>query len=193
MEEKDCPCSRREVLAGVGAVGLGLMLSGCDASVRDVVGDVSAGDAVDVDVSGIKSGEALTKLWKGKPVFIRHRTREEIHAAQAGDAQAEQMRDPEQDAQRVQRDAWIVVVGICPHLGCVPQGQKEGERRGKYGGWFCACHGTQYDTSGRLIEGPGPKNLVVPPYRFVSETVIRIGEEERAGAAEGAAEGVEHG
>ena len=170
-----CACSRRDVLKGVGLAGVGVMVAACDGMARDVVGDVSEGEAVDVDVSGIAVGESVTKLWKGKPVFIRHRTEEEIAAARGIDGEMARLRDPELDTERVLRSEWLVVVGVCPHLGCIPKGQTDKEPRGKYNGWFCACHGTQYDTSGRLMEGPGPGNLVVPPYHFVSDKVIRIG------------------
>jgi ubiquinol-cytochrome c reductase iron-sulfur subunit len=111
--------------------------------------------------------------WRGKPVFIRHRTAGEITQAQTDDKA--ELKDPESDAKRVKKAEWLVTIGICTHLGCVPLGQKPTDPRGEYGGWFCPCHGSQYDTSGRIRKGPAPANLVIPPYAFTGETAIRLG------------------
>ena len=111
--------------------------------------------------------------WRGKPVFIRHRTPDEIARANAIDGA--ELRDPQEDEARVQRPELLVVVGVCTHLGCVPLGQKTGDVKGDYDGWFCPCHGSHYDTSGRIRKGPAPTNLEVPPYNFLSDNVIRIG------------------
>jgi ubiquinol-cytochrome c reductase iron-sulfur subunit len=111
--------------------------------------------------------------WRGKPVFIRHRTADEI--ARANDTSLDDLRDPEIDTARAEKPEYLVLVGVCTHLGCVPLGQKTGEVRGDYDGWFCPCHGSHYDTSGRIRKGPAPTNLEVPPYSFLSDSVVRIG------------------
>jgi ubiquinol-cytochrome c reductase iron-sulfur subunit len=104
---------------------------------------------------------------------VRHRTADEI--ARATTSNDDALRDPQLDDARVQRPELLVVIGVCTHLGCVPLGQKTGEVRGDYDGWFCPCHGSHYDTSGRIRKGPAPTNLEVPPYTFLSDSVIRIG------------------
>lgn len=135
--------------------------------------DTLALATVEVDISQIPVGGARTVMWRGKPVFIRHRTSEEIARARKDDTA--ELVDREADSARVQKPEWLIVVGICTHLGCVPTGQKASDSRGEYGGWFCPCHGSYYDTSGRIRKGPAPKNLAVPPYVFVSDVVVRIG------------------
>jgi ubiquinol-cytochrome c reductase iron-sulfur subunit len=111
--------------------------------------------------------------WRGKPVFIRHRTADEIVRANATDL--DDLRDPQIDTARAEKPEYLVLVGVCTHLGCVPLGQKTGEVRGDYDGWFCPCHGSHYDTSGRIRKGPAPTNLEVPPYNFLSDSLVRIG------------------
>ena len=128
---------------------------------------------IEVDVSKILQGQSITVKWRGKPVFIRHRTEDEIARASATDMA--DLRHPESDQVRVEKPNYLVLVGVCTHLGCVPLGQKTGEVRGDYDGWFCPCHGSHYDTSGRIRKGPAPTNLEVPPYAFLSDSVIRIG------------------
>jgi ubiquinol-cytochrome c reductase iron-sulfur subunit len=135
--------------------------------------DVEATATTEVDLSKIKPGESITVVWRGKPVFIRHRTAEEIAAARRDDSAA--LPDPQPDSARVERPEWLVVIGICNHLGCVPRGQRPTDPKGEYGGWFCPCHGSQFDTSGRVRNGPAPSNLTVPEYAFVSDSMIRIG------------------
>ena len=135
--------------------------------------DVLALASTEVDISQIEVGQAITVKWRGKPVFIRHRTPEEIKTAEETDINA--LRDPQTDEQRVEKPEWLIVVGVCTHLGCVPQGQKPSEPRGQYGGWFCPCHGSEYDTSGRIRRGPAPLNLEVPQYTFTSDTLVTIG------------------
>ena len=125
--------------------------------------DVLAKAETEVDLTGIPPGGLRTVAWQGKPVFILRRTPEEIKEAQASNGGF----DPEPDSQRVKNPEWLVVVGVCTHMGCVPN--KEGP------GWTCHCHGSQYDDSGRVTRGPAPKNLEVPPYHFVSENKIVIG------------------
>jgi ubiquinol-cytochrome c reductase iron-sulfur subunit len=128
---------------------------------------------IEVDISKISEGQSITVKWRGKPVFIRHRTADEVARANATDLA--DLRDPESDKDRVEKPELLVLVGVCTHLGCVPLGQKSGEVRGEYDGWFCPCHGSHYDTSGRIRKGPAPANLEVPPYTFLSDSVIRIG------------------
>ncbi len=135
--------------------------------------DVLALSSTEVDLSQIEVGQAITVKWRGKPVFIRHRTPEEIRAAESVDIA--NLRDPQTDDQRVEKPEWLIVVGVCTHLGCVPQGQKPSEPRGQFGGWFCPCHGSEYDTSGRIRRGPAPTNLEVPQYAFESDTLVTIG------------------
>lgn len=135
--------------------------------------DTMAMATTEVNIAPIEVGQAITVMWQGKPVFIRHRTEKEIADAEAVDVA--DLRDKQSDEARVQKKEWLVMVGICTHLGCVPLGQKPSEVKGEFGGWFCPCHGSHYDSSGRIRKGPAPKNLVVPPYQFVSDTLIRIG------------------
>ena len=112
-------------------------------------------------------------MWRGKPIFIRHRTSEEIRTA--NNTSVNELKHMASDESRVKNPKWLVVVGVCTHLGCVPLGQKVGDNKGEFGGWFCPCHGSHYDTSGRIRKGPAPLNLEVPPYDFVSEEIIKIG------------------
>lgn len=142
-----------------------------------------AASSIEVDVSSLTPGMSLTVKWRGKPVFIRNRTPEEVEAAKA--VKLEELKDPvarnaniasDAEATDLDRSAgkdkenWIVMVGVCTHLGCVPLGQQ-----GDFGGWFCPCHGSHYDTAGRIRKGPAPENLAVPTFAFISDTTIRIG------------------
>jgi ubiquinol-cytochrome c reductase iron-sulfur subunit len=143
--------------------------------------------SIEVDLAPIKEGQAITVSWRGKPVFIRNRTAAEVETARA--VRLADLKDPvarnealpdrarATDENRTKRDKanWLVLVGICTHLGCIPKGQSMGDARGDYGGWFCPCHGSHYDTSGRIRFGPAPQNLAVPPYEFQSDTLIKIG------------------
>jgi ubiquinol-cytochrome c reductase iron-sulfur subunit len=135
--------------------------------------EVLALAAIEVDLSPIEEGQSITVTWRGKPIFIRRRTAEEIQSAKAVDV--DELPDPQPDGARVQQPEWLILVGICTHLGCIPLGQKATDPRGEFGGWFCPCHGSHYDTSGRIRKGPAPANLVVPPYSFVEDTLIRVG------------------
>ena len=135
--------------------------------------DTLALASIEVNISDIPKGQSRTVMWRGKPVFIKHRTEEEIAAANDVDVQS--LSDKQTDEERVQKPEWLVAVGVCTHLGCVPTGQKTTESRGDYDGWFCPCHGSHYDTSGRIRKGPAPKNLEVPPYEFINDTTIKIG------------------
>jgi ubiquinol-cytochrome c reductase iron-sulfur subunit len=136
-------------------------------------GDVLALSSVEIDLSPIEVGQSITAVWRGHPVFIRHRTKKEIDEAR--DVNVGELRDPQADKDRVQKDEWLILVGVCTHLGCIPLGQKQGDPRGDYDGWFCPCHGSHYDSSGRIRRGPAPKNLEVPTYSFLTDTSIRIG------------------
>ncbi len=136
---------------------------------------VKALASIEADISAIEEGQSVTFKWRGKPVFVRHRTASEIEEANA--VPLEDLKDPATDAERVLagHEEWLVMVGLCTHLGCVPLGQKPSEEKGEYNGWFCPCHGSHYDTAGRIRKGPAPKNLVLPPFEFLSDTLIKIG------------------
>lgn len=128
---------------------------------------------VEIPLGDIEVGQRVTAMWRGRPVFIDRRTKAQIDAAVADDHA--DLIDPQRDADRVQDPEWLIVVGVCTHLGCVPLGQKDSDPRGNWGGWYCPCHGSQYDTSGRVRRGPAPKNLIVPPYKLVNGEKIVIG------------------
>ncbi len=143
--------------------------------------------STEVDLAPVGVGQAITVLWRGKPIFIRHRTAEEIKMAQdvavadLKDPYAEVMGAPSDlpasDANRTKpgKENWLIAIGICTHLGCIPKGQAPTDDRGLYGGWFCPCHGSMYDTAGRIRQGPAPRNLEIPPYAFTTDTKIKIG------------------
>tara|TARA_Y100000590_G_C15196587_1_gene817068 strand:- start:81 stop:599 length:519 start_codon:yes stop_codon:yes gene_type:complete len=151
----------------VGAVGAGAAIwplidqMNPDASVKALA-------STEVDVSNVQRGQSITVLWRGKPVFIKRRTNEEIEKARSVDLK--ELKHPEKDEERAKNPEWLVMLGICTHLGCVPLGDK-----GDYNGWFCPCHGSHYDTSGRIRKGPAPTNLEVPKYEFVNSNTIKIG------------------
>ena len=151
----------------LGAVGVGAAVwpfidqMNPDASVKAL-------SSTEVNVSEVQLGQSITVLWRGKPVFIKRRTEEEI--AKARQVDLKELKDPEKDEDRAKNPEWLVMVGICTHLGCVPLGNK-----GEYDGWFCPCHGSHYDTSGRIRKGPAPTNLEVPKYEFVDSNTIKIG------------------
>jgi len=151
----------------LGAVGVGAAVwplidqMNPDASVKAL-------SSTEVNVSEVQRGQSITVLWRGKPVFIKRRTEEEI--AKARQVDLKELKDPEKDEDRAKNPEWLVIVGICTHLGCVPLGNK-----GEYDGWFCPCHGSHYDTSGRIRKGPAPTNLEVPKYEFVDSNTIKIG------------------
>ena len=151
----------------LGAVGVGATVwplidqMNPDASVKAL-------SSTEVNVSEVQLGQSITVLWRGKPVFIKRRTEEEI--AKARQVDLKELKDPEKDEDRAKNPEWLVMVGICTHLGCVPLGNK-----GEYDGWFYPCHGSHYDTSGRIRKGPAPTNLEVPKYEFVDSNTIKIG------------------
>ena len=141
----------------------------------------------DVDLSHIDVGQAITVMWRGKPIFIRRRADDEIAAAKS--VPVDDLPDPyarnanlpddapasDENRAGKDREPWLVMIGICTHLGCIPKGQAVGDNRGEFGGWFCPCHGSQYDSSGRIRQGPAPLNLAIPPYAFISDSKIKIG------------------
>ena len=169
--EKNKKTKRRDFIFtasyALGAVGVGAVVwplidqMNPDASVKALA-------STEVDVSRIEKGQSITVLWRGKPVFIRRRTEEEI--VKAKDVKLEDLPHPETDEERAKNPEWLVMLGVCTHLGCVPLGDK-----GEYGGWFCPCHGSHYDTSGRIRKGPAPTNMEVPKYEFVNANTIKIG------------------
>jgi ubiquinol-cytochrome c reductase iron-sulfur subunit len=165
--------NRRKVLVGTayGAAGVGLacaILPFVDS--MNPADDVKALASIEVDLSTIKVGEEKKVMWRGKPIFVKRRTQKEISEAQSVDLA--ELKDPQLDSDRVKagKEEWLVTVGICTHLGCVPIGGA-----GDYNGWFCPCHGSQYDSSARIRKGPAPKNLEIPPYEFISDNKIKIG------------------
>lgn len=143
--------------------------------------DVTALSVIEVDIEGVEPGIRITVKWNGKPVFIDHRTEARIEQARAGDTS--DLPDPVPDSERVVRPEWLIVIGVCTHLGCIPLGQRSTDPTGDWDGWFCPCHGSNYDTSGRIRKGPAPRNLDQPPYQFVSETTVRIGHGRQAEVA----------
>jgi ubiquinol-cytochrome c reductase iron-sulfur subunit len=153
-------------VAGVGAV------AGLVPFVKSLAPDagVLAVGSTEVDLGSINQGETKTVMWRGKPIFITRRTPKQIEEAKQ--VNISDLRDPESDDSRVKKgkEEWLVTVGVCTHLGCVPVAGK-----GEYDGWFCPCHGSHYDSSGRIRKGPAPANLEIPPYEFISDTKIKIG------------------
>jgi ubiquinol-cytochrome c reductase iron-sulfur subunit len=167
----DKKIERREFLFtasyAVGAIGVGAVVwplvdqMNPDASVKAMA-------STEVDISSLQPGKTITVLWRGKPVFIKRRTPEEITEAKA--VKMEDLKDPQKDEDRTKNSEWLVMLGVCTHLGCVPLNDK-----GDYNGWFCPCHGSHYDTSGRIRKGPAPTNMAIPPYEFLDNNKIKIG------------------
>lgn len=137
--------------------------------------DVLAQSSTEVDISAIQPGQAIKAVFRKQPVFIRNLTPAEIEEANKVDVST--LRDPQTLAERTKEghENWLITMGVCTHLGCVPMGAGEGEVKGEYGGYFCPCHGSHYDTAARIRKGPAPLNLVVPDYEFTSDTVVKIG------------------
>jgi len=166
--------TRRDFLyiatGAVGAVGAAAALVPLVAQMNPDASTIAAGAPIEVDLAPIADGQIIKVFWRSKPIFISHRTKKEIEEAQK--VPLSELKDPEADQKRVKEghDQWLVLIGICTHLGCIPLAHQ-----GEYDGFFCPCHGSQYDTSGRIRKGPAPANLPVPPYAFVSDTKIRIG------------------
>ena len=171
MSKEEKNINRRDFLFTasytVGAVGLGAVIW----PLIDQMNPDKAQKALattEVDISQIEPGKSVTVLWRGKPVFIKRRTQEEIAEAQS--VSLDDLPHPEKDQDRVKNPEWLVMLGICTHLGCVPLSDK-----GEYNGWFCPCHGSHYDTSGRIRKGPAPTNMEIPKYAFVDDNTIKIG------------------
>jgi ubiquinol-cytochrome c reductase iron-sulfur subunit len=139
--------------------------------------DVLALASIEVDLAAIQPGQSIKTIFRKQPLFIRHLTPAEIQAANA--VSTGDLRDPQSLADRTAegKPQWLITMGVCTHLGCVPLGVAEGENKGDYGGYFCPCHGSHYDSAGRIRSGPAPKNLEVPAYVFKSDTVVTVGEE----------------
>ena len=171
MDKSEKKTNRRDFLFTasytLGAVGIGAAIwpfidqMNPDSSVKALA-------TTEVDISQIEPGKSITVLWRGKPVFIKRRTEEEISEAQKVDLS--KLPHPEKDQDRVKKSEWLVMLGVCTHLGCVPLADK-----GEYNGWFCPCHGSHYDTSGRIRKGPAPVNMEIPKYEFVDNNTIKIG------------------
>jgi ubiquinol-cytochrome c reductase iron-sulfur subunit len=138
--------------------------------------DVLALATTEIDISKVAVGQRIKALWRKQPVFVAHLTPKEI--AEANAVPVSSLRDPQTLAERTKpgKENWLIVVGVCTHLGCIPLGTGEGENKGPYGGWFCPCHGSQYDTAARIRQGPAPRNLAVPDYVFTSPTTVTVGE-----------------
>lgn len=184
------PTTRRDfmtVWAGVfAAVGAGALLWPLIDQMNPDASALSLA-SIEVDLSPIEVGQAITVMWRGKPVFIRHRTVEEIEEAKNVPVSA--LPDPLARNENLPEDApaidlnrtsdghenWLVMIGICTHLGCIPKGQRAGDLKGEFEGWFCPCHGSHYDTAGRIRKGPAPRNMEVPPFSFLTDTKIKIG------------------
>lgn len=166
--------TRRDFLyiatGAVGAVGAGAVLVPLISQMNPDASTIAAGAPIEVDLAPIADGQIIKVFWRSKPIFISHRSKKEIEAAQNVDVNS--LPDPQPDSARVKpgHDQWLVVIGICTHLGCIPLAHQ-----GPFEGWFCPCHGSVYDTSGRIRQGPAPANLALPPYAFLSDTKIRIG------------------
>ncbi|KAI8992387.1 cytochrome b-c1 complex subunit Rieske [Pilobolus umbonatus] len=162
--------SRNFAYMMIGTTGL-ISAAGAQATVADFLANMSASADVlalakaEVELASIPEGKNVTLKWRGKPVFIRHRTAAEI--AEANECNVSELRDPQQDAERVKDPKWLVMLGVCTHLGCVPIGEA-----GDYGGWYCPCHGSHYDISGRIRKGPAPLNLEIPEYNFQEDKLI---------------------
>jgi len=165
--------TRRDFLllttVAMGAIGVGSIAWPIIDSMNPSA-DVLALASTEVDLSPMTEGQRITVTWRGNPVFIDYRTAEQIEEARGVDI--ESLRDPQLDEDRVQEAQWLIIIGVCTHLGCVPLGQKAGDPRGEFGGWFCPCHGSHYDTSGRIRKGPAPLNLAVPPYAMSDGKVL---------------------
>jgi len=174
--------TRRDFLfiatGAVGAVGVAAVAVPLIAQMNPDASTIAAGAPIEVDLTPIAEGQVIKVFWRSKPIFISHRTKKEIEEAQTVNVSS--LPDPQPDSARVKpgHDQWLVVIGICTHLGCIPIAHE-----GNYDGWFCPCHGSQYDSSGRIRQGPAPKNLYLPPYQFLSDTKIRIGEEQQSAPA----------
>ncbi len=169
---------RRDVIniAAVAFAGVGIIpIAGVAINQMSPSADVLAGATAEVDISKIAEGQAIKTVWQKQPLFVRHLTAKEITEANA--VPVGSLRDPETLAQRTKpgKEKWLITLGVCTHLGCVPLGAGEGEIKGEFGGYFCPCHGSAYDTAARIRKGPAPKNLHVPDYVFRTDTLVEVG------------------
>jgi len=174
----DAALSRRDLLSLVAASAAAVAGGAIAWPLADSMNpsaDVMAMSTLEVDLAPVVAGQGVILLWRGQPVFVRHRTEAEIAAADA--VPLSELRDPEAAAARVKpgHEQWLITSAVCTHLGCVPLGIKASDSRGEFGGYFCPCHGSQYDTAGRIRKGPAPRNLPLVPYVFQSDTKIVIG------------------
>ncbi len=178
MDEGEDGVDRRDFIhiaavsfAGVGAAAVALPILGTLSATEDVV----ALSSIEVDISKIEVGQAIKTSWRKQPIFIRNLTAAEIKEANAVDTGG--LRDPQTLADRTQtgKENWLITMGVCTHLGCVPLGAATGELKGEFGGYFCPCHGSHYDTAGRIRKGPAPLNLEVPEFSFLNDTTVKIG------------------
>ncbi len=169
---------RRDVIniAAVAFAGVGIIpIAGVAINQMNPSADVLASLTTEVDISKIEAGQAIKTIFQKQPLFVRHLTPAEI--AEADKVPVDSLRDAETLAQRTKpgKEQWLITMGVCTHLGCVPLGASAGEIKGEFGGYFCPCHGSSYDTAGRIRKGPAPKNLMVPDYVFRSDTVVEVG------------------
>jgi ubiquinol-cytochrome c reductase iron-sulfur subunit len=156
--------------AGVGAVSIALPLI----HQMNPSADVLAMSSTEIDLSKVEPGQAIKTEFRKQPLFVRHLTPSEIAASEKDDGAS--MRDPQTLEERTKgKKQYLVTLGVCTHLGCVPSGAAAGEVKGEFGGYFCPCHGSHYDSAGRIRKGPAPKNLEVPEYTFLSDTKIKVG------------------
>lgn len=168
------PATRRDFLyvatGSVAVVGAAAVAWPLISQMNPDASTIAAGAPIEVDLSPIAEGQDIKVFWRGKPIYIMHRTKKQIEEAR--DVNVASLPDPQPDSARVKEghDQWLVVIGICTHLGCIPIAHE-----GNYDGFFCPCHGSQYDSSGRIRQGPAPLNLAIPPYAFISDSKIKIG------------------
>ena len=171
MSKQEDKTNRRDFLFTasytVGAVGIGSVIWPLIDQMNPDKAQLALA-TTEVDISQVEPGKSITVLWRGKPVFIKRRTEEEINKARSVDVK--DLKHPEKDEDRAKNPEWLVMLGVCTHLGCVPLSDK-----GEYGGWFCPCHGSHYDTSGRIRKGPAPNNMEVTKYEFLNSDTIKIG------------------
>lgn len=178
-ETPETGTTRRDFLmlttGAAGVVGLGALVVPLISQLAPDAQTVAAGAPIDVDLAPIAEGQAIKLFWRGKLIFVRHRTKKEIDEARAVNVAS--LPDPQSDADRVKagHEQFLIVYGNCTHLGCIPLGNAPGENKGEFDGWFCPCHGSHYDSSGRIRKGPAPLNLPIPPYAFEGDTKIKIG------------------
>ena len=172
------PTRRDFLFIATGAVGAAAVAWPLISQMNPDASTIAAGAPIEVDLGPVAEGQIIKVFWRSKPIFIFHRSKKEIDEAR--NVTVSSLPDPQADQKRVKEghDQWLVVIGICTHLGCIPLSNS-----GPYNGWFCPCHGSAYDTSGRIRQGPAPRNLELPPYTFVSDSKIQIGGADSASKA----------